>query len=74
MSGSQILAVEHASKDEILWHVVLISFWSNVSEQERESIFQQYQALADECGGIGAGILSFKIEKNLDLRKNMHLV
>lgn len=57
-----------------LWHAVLISFGSDVPEEMREEIYTKYQTLDRACGGEEAGILFWKVEKNLDLRKNVHLV
>lgn len=57
-----------------LWHVVLISFNESASEVQRQDIYYRYQTLATECGGVEAGILFFKVEHNLDLRKGVHLV
>lgn len=59
---------------DVLWHVVLISFHNNTPETVRQEIYNRYQTLADECGGEKAGILLFKVDHNLDLRKNVHLV
>lgn len=59
---------------DVLWHVVLISFHGNAPEAVRQEVYQRYQTLAEECGGEDAGILLFKVEQNLDLRKNVHLV
>jgi hypothetical protein len=57
-----------------LWHVVLISFNESASEAHRQEVCDRYQTLAVECGGAEAGILFFKVEHNLDLRKGVHLV
>lgn len=57
-----------------LWHLVLISFRPDVSKVTRDRIYDQYQTLSEACGGKGAGIQFFKVEHNLDLRKNVHLV
>ncbi len=59
---------------DVLWHVVLISFHSNEPEAVREEVYKRYQTLGEDCGGEKAGILLFKVEHNLDLRKNVHLV
>ena len=57
-----------------LFHVVLISFLPETSEDQKQSIYDRYQTLAKDCGGKDAGILFWKVEYNLDLRKNVHLV
>lgn len=57
-----------------LWHVVLISFRPETSEQERAKMYNQFQSLALDCGGKKAGVLFFTVARNLDLRKNVHLV
>jgi hypothetical protein len=58
----------------MLQHVVLISFHEDTPERVRDMIFEKYQTLAEDCGGTDAGILSWQVEKNLDRRKNIHLV
>jgi hypothetical protein len=55
-------------------HVVLISFKAGISQGEKDEIYQMYQTLDTECGGKEAGILEWKVEHNLDLRKGVHLV
>ena len=63
-----------AENQPVLKHVALISFWLSASKQEQQEILELYQTLAEECGGREAGIFSLEVRKNLDLRKNMHLV
>ena len=58
----------------VLHHVVLISFGTNVSEATRQKIYDMYQSLGSDCGGKEAGVLFFHVGKNLDTRKNIHLV
>ena len=57
-----------------LWHVVLLSFGESVPEEKRGRVYDMYQTLDRDCGGAEAGILFWKVERNLDLRKNVHLV
>lgn len=57
-----------------LWHIALISFRPDAPEEIRKEIFDQYQTLAEDCGGRDTGILFWKVAHNLDLRKNVHLV
>lgn len=57
-----------------LWHVVLISFKPGVSEIIKQKVYSLYQTLGEDCGGKEAGIIFWKVEHNLDLRKNVHLV
>lgn len=57
-----------------LWHIVLISFRPEASEEIRQEIFDRYQTLAKDCGGNDAGILFWKVDRNADLRKNVHFV
>lgn len=57
-----------------LWHVVLISFRAETPEETRQWIYDRYQTMDVDCGGKEAGVLSWKVERNLDLRKNVHLV
>lgn len=55
-------------------HVVLISFKPEASKLVRQEIYDRYQTLAQDCGGENAGILFWKVDHNLNLRKNVHLV
>ena len=57
-----------------LWHVVLISFRPETPEKGRQEIYNRFQTLAQDCGGKKAGILFWRVDRNLDLRKNVHLV
>ncbi|MEK7195126.1 MAG: Dabb family protein [Patescibacteria group bacterium] len=59
---------------QALWHVVLISFHGDTSLEERKMVWELYQSLAEDCGGEEAGIALFRVDWNLDLRKNVHLV
>ena len=62
------------TKSEELHHVVLISFKENATEAIRQDVYDRYQTLAEDCGGPQAGIFSFEVKNNLDLRKGVHLV
>lgn len=57
-----------------LRHVVLISFKEGIPQEVMQDVYNRYQTLADDCGGRDAGILSWAVERNLDLRKGIHLV
>ena len=57
-----------------LWHVVLISFKPGATEEMRQILYDRYQTLDNDCGGRDAGILFWKVARNLDLRKGVHLV
>ncbi len=57
-----------------LWHVVLISFKPGVSETIKQKVYGLYRTLGEDCGGKEAGIIFWKVDHNLDLRKNVHLV
>jgi hypothetical protein len=57
-----------------LWHTVLISFKTETPEEVRQEIYDRYQTLDKDCGGVGAGILFWEVKRNLDTRKNVHLV
>lgn len=57
-----------------LWHVVLTSFRPDVPESTKQDIYNRYQTLAEDCGGKEAGIIFWRVDHNLDLRKNVHLV
>ena len=58
----------------MLWHVVLISFKPEASEEARKEVYDRYQTLDEDCGGKEAGILFWRVDHNMDLRKNVHLV
>ena len=60
--------------EKVLFHLVLISFLPNVSEEKRQEIFDRYQTIDQDVGGAEAGILYWRVAHNLDLRKNVHLV
>jgi 23S rRNA A2030 N6-methylase RlmJ len=60
-----------------LCHVVLISFKPfnpDATDWMRKDVYDRYQTIAEECGGVDAGILFFAVERNLDLRKGVDLV
>lgn len=59
---------------ESLVHVVLIAFRDNATEAQKEEVCNRYQTLAEEVGGIEAGIQYFAVQKNLDTRKGIALV
>jgi len=59
---------------ESIWHVSLISFKSDVSDETRQDSFECLQTLGENCGGKKAGIMYWEVGRNLDLRKNIHLV
>ncbi len=55
-------------------HIVFVSFLDNTDEVVREEIFQQHRELGEKCGGAKAGITLWRVERNLDTRKGVHLV
>jgi hypothetical protein len=57
-----------------LRHIVLIAFKPETSEKVQREIFNRYQTLDEDCGGKDAGILSWRVAWNLDMRKGIHLV
>ncbi|OGY98976.1 MAG: hypothetical protein A2945_03985 [Candidatus Liptonbacteria bacterium RIFCSPLOWO2_01_FULL_52_25] len=57
-----------------LWHAVLISFKPDTPEEIRRDIYDRYQTMDADCGGKDAGVLFWKVDRNLDPRKNVHLV
>mgnify|MGYP001608183030 CR=1 FL=1 len=57
-----------------LVHVVLISFKPETPEETKQWIYQKYQTLEQDCGSKDAGILYWRVQENLDLRKGVHLV
>ena len=59
--------------DTRLWHAVLISFRDNATEAVKRDVYERYQTLGEDCGGKDAGILFWKVDWNLDQRKNVHL-
>ena len=58
----------------MLWHIALISIRNEVDNVAREEIFRLGQELGERCGGASAGINVWKFQRNLDLRKGVHLV
>ena len=59
---------------DVLHHIVLISFKPDAPEEKKEEVFSRYQTIDQDCGGVNAGILFWKVCHNLDLRKGVHLV
>jgi hypothetical protein len=59
---------------DALHHLVLIKFRTGTPPEVIADFHRRYQTLAEECGGKDAGILHFKVEHNLDLRKGVQLV
>jgi hypothetical protein len=59
---------------EKLRHIVLISFKNSTPAAVRKDVYDRYQTLAEDCGGKEAGILSWRVAKNMDLRNGVHLV
>lgn len=57
-----------------LWHVLLISFRDSAPKSVRQEVYDRYQTLDKDCGGKEAGILFWRVDWNLDLRKKVHLV
>ncbi|BDV33322.1 Dabb family protein [Methylocystis iwaonis] len=57
-----------------LTHVILVSFYSHVSQAVREETLFNFRRLGNDCGGFGAGILFWRADWNLDQRKNYHLI
>jgi stress responsive alpha/beta barrel protein len=58
----------------VIIHVVLISFRPDTTPEQRQQVLLDYQALGERCGGKDAGILFWQVDRNLDQRKNWHLV
>jgi hypothetical protein len=58
----------------VILHSVLVSFRDNVSVEQRDQILAEYQQLGAACGGRGEGILFWQAGRNLDQRKNWHIV
>ncbi len=56
------------------WHILFVVFHQNTPEEERERILQLHKALGEKCGGAKAGIVMWKVEKNLDTRKGIHII
>jgi hypothetical protein len=53
---------------------VLISFYENVRQEERNSVHDRLLNLGESCGGLGRGIIFWRAGWNLDQRKNFHLM
>ena len=58
----------------MLFHTVLISFRPDSTNKQRAKAYADLKALGKKCGGERAGVLFWQVKKNLDLRKNVHLV
>jgi hypothetical protein len=58
----------------VIVHVVLISFRPYATPEQRQRVLLDYQGLGERCGGKDAGILFWQVDRNLDQRKNWHLV
>lgn len=58
----------------MLTHVVLVSFYPEVSQTRQEEAVSTLRQLGDKCGGREAGILYWNAGWNLDQRKNFHLM
>ena len=57
-----------------LWHVMLIAFREDATPEVRQKVYDLYQVMGEDCGGKEAGILFWKVDHNLDLRKGVQLV
>ena len=66
--------MQQSSGDTLLWHTVLISFRHTAPEAVKLDVYERYQTLGNDCGGKDAGILLWRVDWNLDRRKNVHLV
>jgi hypothetical protein len=66
--------MQQGSSETLLWHTVLISFRDTTTEAVKRDVYERYQTLDHDCGGRDAGILFWRVDWNLDLRKNVHLV
>jgi len=58
----------------VIVHVVLISFRPDTTPEQRHQVLLDYQGLGERCGGKDAGIILWQVDRNLDQRKNWHLV
>ncbi len=58
----------------MILHVVLFTYRPKISETLRKRALKHHQALRVDCGGQAAGILFWKVEFNLDFRKNVEIV
>jgi hypothetical protein len=57
-----------------LHHIIFISFKPETPQEIQDEVYNRYQELDKEVGGSEAGIIFWSVKKNLDLRKNIHLV
>lgn len=57
-----------------LAHVILISFYADASQAERETTLSDFRQLGDRCGGRDAGILYWRADWNQDQRKNFQVM
>ena len=65
---------KNMSQNLKMYHIVCISFRPGVSEEQKESIYNDYQELGETCGGAAAGIRHWSVSKNMDTRKGIELV
>ncbi|MBX4192259.1 Dabb family protein [Candidatus Parcubacteria bacterium] len=66
--------MESNGQEDVLHHIVLISFKPGTPPEVCQGIYNMYQTLDQECGGVDAGIFYWKVGHSLDTRKNIHLV
>lgn len=57
-----------------LLHIALIKFRPGTPQEVQEKIYGLYQTLDQDCGGEAAGIHSWRVDWNMDMRKNVQLV
>ncbi len=56
------------------WHIVFISFRSDIPEEVRRNVIEQNKALGEKCGSFESGIITWKVIENLDQRKGVHFI
>ncbi len=71
--NTETTTAERKETEERRIHIFLIKFKEGVTQVQKEDIYQRYQNLAKECGGKKAGILSYDVEWNQDIRKGYEL-
>jgi hypothetical protein len=58
----------------VIVHIVLISFRPETTPEQQRHALLDHKALGERCGGKDAGIIFWQVDRNLDQRKNWHLV
>ncbi len=58
----------------VLYHVVLFKLHPGAPEDKKKEVFKLFQRLKEDVGGEKAGLLSFELKENMDMRKGLDWV